>query len=82
MALLTDLFCSCRMPLKALQQTEVVFKSVCFVLWLLGDAEESVSVNLAVPSTSPPTHGSPASLKETATPPSSPSMGAVLAVQG
>lgn len=47
-----------------------------------GDAEESVSVNLAVPSTSPPTHGSPASLKETATPPSSPSMGAVLAVQG
>ncbi|GAA6097542.1 phosphofurin acidic cluster sorting protein 1 isoform X1, partial [Tachysurus ichikawai] len=47
-----------------------------------GDGEEGVSVNLAVPSTSPPTLGSPASLKETATPPSSPSIGAVLAVQG
>ncbi|KAM9501390.1 phosphofurin acidic cluster sorting protein 1 isoform 2-T2 [Clarias gariepinus] len=47
-----------------------------------GDAEEGGSVSLAVPSTSPPTHSSPASLKEMATPPSSPSMGAVLAVQG
>uniref|UniRef100_A0AAY5EBR5 Phosphofurin acidic cluster sorting protein 1 n=1 Tax=Electrophorus electricus TaxID=8005 RepID=A0AAY5EBR5_ELEEL len=52
------------------------------ILYVLGDAEEGVSVNLSVPSTSPPSHGSPASLKETATPPSSPSMGAVLAVQG
>ncbi|XP_030636701.1 phosphofurin acidic cluster sorting protein 1 [Chanos chanos] len=47
-----------------------------------GDLEEGVAVSLAVPSTSPPSHGSPASLKETATPPSSPSMGGVLAVQG
>ncbi|RXN19035.1 phosphofurin acidic cluster sorting 1 [Labeo rohita] len=47
-----------------------------------GDAEEGVAVSLAVPSTSPPSHGSPASLKETATPPSSPSMGGGLAVQG
>ncbi|XP_017574550.1 phosphofurin acidic cluster sorting protein 1-like isoform X1 [Pygocentrus nattereri] len=47
-----------------------------------GDGEDGVAVNLAVPSTSPPSHSSPASLKETATPPSSPSMGAVLAVQG
>ncbi|XP_056604309.1 phosphofurin acidic cluster sorting protein 1 isoform X2 [Triplophysa dalaica] len=47
-----------------------------------GDTEEGVVVSLAVPSTSPPSHGSPASLKETATPPSSPSMGGGLAVQG
>ncbi|XP_057190692.1 phosphofurin acidic cluster sorting protein 1-like isoform X2 [Triplophysa rosa] len=47
-----------------------------------GDTEEGVVVTLAVPSTSPPSHGSPASLKETATPPSSPSMGGGLAVQG
>ncbi|ROL46356.1 Phosphofurin acidic cluster sorting protein 1, partial [Anabarilius grahami] len=47
-----------------------------------GDLEEGVAVSLAVPSTSPPSHGSPASLKETATPPSSPSMGGGLAVQG
>ncbi|XP_062373052.1 phosphofurin acidic cluster sorting protein 1-like isoform X1 [Sardina pilchardus] len=46
------------------------------------DAEEGVAVTLAVPSTSPPSHGSPASLRETATPPSSPSMGGVLNVQG
>uniref|UniRef100_A0A3B4C3Z0 Phosphofurin acidic cluster sorting protein 1 n=1 Tax=Pygocentrus nattereri TaxID=42514 RepID=A0A3B4C3Z0_PYGNA len=52
------------------------------LLFLLGDGEDGVAVNLAVPSTSPPSHSSPASLKETATPPSSPSMGAVLAVQG
>ncbi|XP_051567587.1 phosphofurin acidic cluster sorting protein 1-like isoform X2 [Myxocyprinus asiaticus] len=47
-----------------------------------GDMEESVAVSLAIPSTSPPSHGSPASLKETATPPSSPSVGGGLAVQG
>ncbi|XP_052005351.1 phosphofurin acidic cluster sorting protein 1-like [Xyrauchen texanus] len=47
-----------------------------------GDMEESVTVSLAIPSTSPPSHGSPASLKETATPPSSPSVGGGLAVQG
>lgn len=47
-----------------------------------GDIEEGVAVSLAVPSTSPPSHGSPASLKETATPPSSPSIGGGLAVQG
>ncbi|XP_073764109.1 phosphofurin acidic cluster sorting protein 1 isoform X2 [Danio rerio] len=47
-----------------------------------GDAEEGMAVSLAVPSTSPPSHGSPASLKETATPPSSPSIGGGLAVQG
>ncbi|KAA0722962.1 Phosphofurin acidic cluster sorting protein 1 [Triplophysa tibetana] len=47
-----------------------------------GDTEEGVVVSLAVPSTSPPSHGSPASLKETATPPSSPSMAGGLAVQG
>uniref|UniRef100_A0A8B9GQH2 Phosphofurin acidic cluster sorting protein 1 n=1 Tax=Astyanax mexicanus TaxID=7994 RepID=A0A8B9GQH2_ASTMX len=46
------------------------------------DGEEGVAVSLAVPSTSPPSHGSPGSLKETATPPSSPAVGAVLAVQG
>ncbi|XP_028840764.1 phosphofurin acidic cluster sorting protein 1 isoform X2 [Denticeps clupeoides] len=46
------------------------------------DTDEGVSVSLAVPSTSPPSHGSPASLRETATPPSSPSMGSVLSVQG
>uniref|UniRef100_A0A8C2E8W3 Phosphofurin acidic cluster sorting protein 1 n=1 Tax=Cyprinus carpio TaxID=7962 RepID=A0A8C2E8W3_CYPCA len=34
---------------------------------------KGVAVSLAVPSTSPPSHGSPGSLKETATPPSSPS---------
>ncbi|KAL0970117.1 hypothetical protein UPYG_G00237370 [Umbra pygmaea] len=49
----------------------------------LGDSEEGVSVSLAVPSTSPPSHSSPAGLmKELATPPSSPSMGSVQAVQG
>ncbi|XP_051574492.1 phosphofurin acidic cluster sorting protein 1-like isoform X1 [Myxocyprinus asiaticus] len=47
-----------------------------------GDMDEGVAVSLAVPSTSPPSHGSPASLKETATPPSSPSMGGGLVVQG
>ncbi|KAJ8281829.1 hypothetical protein COCON_G00043480 [Conger conger] len=47
------------------------------------DPEEGLAVNLAVPSTSPPTHGSPAGLaKEVATPPSSPSMSSVLAGQG
>uniref|UniRef100_M4A1Z1 Phosphofurin acidic cluster sorting protein 1 n=1 Tax=Xiphophorus maculatus TaxID=8083 RepID=M4A1Z1_XIPMA len=48
-----------------------------------GDPEEGVGVSLAVPSTSPPSHGSPSGLiKEAATPPSSPSMGSVLTVQG
>lgn len=48
-----------------------------------GDTEEGVAVSLAVPSTSPPTHGSPTGMiKEAATPPSSPSMGSVLSVQG
>ncbi|XP_069374383.1 phosphofurin acidic cluster sorting protein 1-like isoform X4 [Paralichthys olivaceus] len=48
-----------------------------------GDSEEGVAVSLAVPSTSPPSHGSPTGMiKEAATPPSSPSMGTVLAVQG
>ncbi|KAM9425926.1 phosphofurin acidic cluster sorting protein 1 [Pholidichthys leucotaenia] len=48
-----------------------------------GDAEEGVAVSLAVPSTSPPSHGSPTGIiKEAATPPSSPSMGSVLTVQG
>uniref|UniRef100_A0A665X062 Phosphofurin acidic cluster sorting protein 1 n=1 Tax=Echeneis naucrates TaxID=173247 RepID=A0A665X062_ECHNA len=42
-----------------------------------------VAVSLAVPSTSPPSHGSPTGMiKEAATPPSSPSMGSVLTVQG
>uniref|UniRef100_A0A8C7RK41 Phosphofurin acidic cluster sorting protein 1 n=1 Tax=Oncorhynchus mykiss TaxID=8022 RepID=A0A8C7RK41_ONCMY len=46
-------------------------------------SEEGVAGSLAVPSTSPPTHGSPTGLiKEAATPPSSPSMSSVLAVQG
>uniref|UniRef100_A0A3P8ZJ23 Phosphofurin acidic cluster sorting protein 1 n=1 Tax=Esox lucius TaxID=8010 RepID=A0A3P8ZJ23_ESOLU len=45
--------------------------------------QEGVAVSLAVPSTSPPSLGSPAGLlKDTATPPSSPSMGIVLAAQG
>uniref|UniRef100_A0AAQ5ZGU2 Phosphofurin acidic cluster sorting protein 1 n=1 Tax=Amphiprion ocellaris TaxID=80972 RepID=A0AAQ5ZGU2_AMPOC len=45
--------------------------------------EEGVAVSLAVPSTSPPSHGSPTGMiKEAATPPSSPSMGSVLTVQG
>uniref|UniRef100_A0A673B923 Phosphofurin acidic cluster sorting protein 1 n=1 Tax=Sphaeramia orbicularis TaxID=375764 RepID=A0A673B923_9TELE len=44
---------------------------------------EGVAVSLAVPSTSPPSHGSPTGMiKEAATPPSSPSMGSVLSVQG
>ncbi|KAF3697795.1 Phosphofurin acidic cluster sorting protein 1 [Channa argus] len=48
-----------------------------------GDTEEGVAVSLAVPSTSPPSHGSPSGMiKEAATPPSSPSMGSVLTVQG
>ncbi|XP_015259481.1 PREDICTED: phosphofurin acidic cluster sorting protein 1 isoform X2 [Cyprinodon variegatus] len=48
-----------------------------------GDPEEGVGVSLAVPSTSPPSHGSPTGMiKEAATPPSSPSMGSVLTVQG
>jgi len=48
-----------------------------------GDPEEGVAVSLAVPSTSPPSHGSPTGMiKEAATPPSSPSMGSVLTVQG
>uniref|UniRef100_A0A667X8Z7 Phosphofurin acidic cluster sorting protein 1 n=1 Tax=Myripristis murdjan TaxID=586833 RepID=A0A667X8Z7_9TELE len=46
-----------------------------------GDTEEAVAVSLAVPSTSPPSHGSPTGMiKEAATPPSSPSMGSVLTV--
>ncbi|KAK2862967.1 hypothetical protein Q5P01_002500 [Channa striata] len=45
----------------------------------IADAEEGVAVSLAVPSTSPPSHGSPSGMiKEAATPPSSPSMGSVL----
>ncbi|XP_028984030.1 phosphofurin acidic cluster sorting protein 1-like isoform X1 [Betta splendens] len=49
----------------------------------LTDTEEGVAVSLAVPSTSPPSHGSPSGMiKEAATPPSSPSMGSVLTVQG
>uniref|UniRef100_A0A4W5RFG8 Phosphofurin acidic cluster sorting protein 1 n=2 Tax=Hucho hucho TaxID=62062 RepID=A0A4W5RFG8_9TELE len=60
-------------------QKFIPFIGVC----CLGDTEEGVAVSLAVPSTSPPSHGSPAGLiKEAATPPSSPSMGSVLAVQG
>uniref|UniRef100_A0A3Q0QP15 Phosphofurin acidic cluster sorting protein 1 n=1 Tax=Amphilophus citrinellus TaxID=61819 RepID=A0A3Q0QP15_AMPCI len=48
-----------------------------------GDTEEGIAVSLAVPSTSPPSHGSPTGMiKEAATPPSSPSMGSVLTVQG
>ncbi|CAL1590292.1 unnamed protein product [Knipowitschia caucasica] len=48
-----------------------------------GDTEEGVAVSLAVPSTSPPSHGSPTGMiKEAATPPSSPSMGSALTVQG
>ncbi|CAL8325794.1 unnamed protein product [Lota lota] len=49
-----------------------------------GDAEEGVAVSLAVPSASPPTSTSPSGggIKEAATPPSSPSMGSVLTVQG
>uniref|UniRef100_A0A3Q3H092 Phosphofurin acidic cluster sorting protein 1 n=1 Tax=Labrus bergylta TaxID=56723 RepID=A0A3Q3H092_9LABR len=48
-----------------------------------GDTDEGVAVSLAVPSTSPPSHGSPTGIiKEAATPPSSPSMGSVLSVQG
>ncbi|XP_030286557.1 phosphofurin acidic cluster sorting protein 1 isoform X2 [Sparus aurata] len=48
-----------------------------------GDMDEGVAVSLAVPSTSPPSHGSPTGMiKEAATPPSSPSMGSVLTVQG
>uniref|UniRef100_A0A8C4H8S9 Phosphofurin acidic cluster sorting protein 1 n=1 Tax=Dicentrarchus labrax TaxID=13489 RepID=A0A8C4H8S9_DICLA len=48
-----------------------------------GDTEEGVAVSLAVPSTSPPSHGSPTGMiKEAATPPSSPSMGSVLTAQG
>uniref|UniRef100_A0A8C4HAN6 Phosphofurin acidic cluster sorting protein 1 n=1 Tax=Dicentrarchus labrax TaxID=13489 RepID=A0A8C4HAN6_DICLA len=44
---------------------------------------EGVAVSLAVPSTSPPSHGSPTGMiKEAATPPSSPSMGSVLTAQG
>uniref|UniRef100_A0A8C9XQT4 Phosphofurin acidic cluster sorting protein 1 n=1 Tax=Sander lucioperca TaxID=283035 RepID=A0A8C9XQT4_SANLU len=42
-----------------------------------------VAVSLAVPSTSPPSHSSPTGMiKEAATPPSSPSTGSVLTVQG
>ncbi|XP_062311481.1 phosphofurin acidic cluster sorting protein 1-like [Osmerus eperlanus] len=42
-----------------------------------------MAVSLAVPSTSPPSHGSSTGMiKEAATPPSSPSMGTVLSVQG
>uniref|UniRef100_A0A7N8YIC9 Phosphofurin acidic cluster sorting protein 1 n=1 Tax=Mastacembelus armatus TaxID=205130 RepID=A0A7N8YIC9_9TELE len=45
--------------------------------------KQGVAVSLAVPSTSPPSHGSPTGMiKEAATPPSSPSMGSVLTVQG
>ncbi|XP_028419796.1 phosphofurin acidic cluster sorting protein 1 isoform X2 [Perca flavescens] len=48
-----------------------------------GDTEEGVAVSLAVPSTSPPSHSSPTGIiKEAATPPSSPSTGSVLTVQG
>ncbi|KAG9346664.1 hypothetical protein JZ751_006976 [Albula glossodonta] len=49
-----------------------------------GDSEEGVAINLAVPSTSPPSHGSPLGLMKdpVATPPSSPSMGSVLTSQG
>uniref|UniRef100_A0A671RFN9 Phosphofurin acidic cluster sorting protein 1-like n=1 Tax=Sinocyclocheilus anshuiensis TaxID=1608454 RepID=A0A671RFN9_9TELE len=57
-------------------------RSPCVRLCFTGDSEEGVAVSLAVPSKSPPSHGSPGGLKETATPPSSPSMGGGLAVQG
>uniref|UniRef100_A0A3P8XM62 Phosphofurin acidic cluster sorting protein 1 n=1 Tax=Esox lucius TaxID=8010 RepID=A0A3P8XM62_ESOLU len=54
-----------------------------FIPFIGVHAEEGVAVSLAVPSTSPPSLGSPAGLlKDTATPPSSPSMGIVLAAQG
>ncbi|XP_048883928.1 phosphofurin acidic cluster sorting protein 1-like [Brienomyrus brachyistius] len=50
----------------------------------LADTDEGLSVSLAVPSTSPPSHAPTASLIKdaTATPPSSPSMSAGLSVQG
>uniref|UniRef100_A0A8C9S9U9 Phosphofurin acidic cluster sorting protein 1a n=1 Tax=Scleropages formosus TaxID=113540 RepID=A0A8C9S9U9_SCLFO len=48
-----------------------------------GDTEETLALSLAVPSTSPPAHGSPTSgIKDVATPPSSPSMSSGLPVLG
>ncbi|XP_030638011.1 phosphofurin acidic cluster sorting protein 1a [Chanos chanos] len=48
----------------------------------VGECEESVSVSLAVPSTSPPSHGSPTGMMKDITPPPSPSLGSGLAVLG
>ncbi|KAJ8265992.1 hypothetical protein GJAV_G00123890 [Gymnothorax javanicus] len=49
-----------------------------------GDTEEGLPISLAVPSTSPPSHGSPTGGAKdvTATPPSSPSMSSGLSVLG
>lgn len=66
----------------AFNNSECDRSSPCVRLCFPGDSEEGVAVSLAVPSTSPPSHGSPGGLKETATPPSSPSMGGGLVVQG
>uniref|UniRef100_A0AAY4A4B1 Phosphofurin acidic cluster sorting protein 1 n=1 Tax=Denticeps clupeoides TaxID=299321 RepID=A0AAY4A4B1_9TELE len=63
-----------QLPIAEAMLTSYTRSSVDFsfsIFWT--DTDEGVSVSLAVPSTSPPSHGSPASLRETATPPSSPS---------
>lgn len=48
-----------------------------------GDGEDGLALSLAVPSTSPPAHGSPAGMmKDSATPPPSPSLSSGLAALG
>ncbi|CAB1333131.1 unnamed protein product [Coregonus sp. 'balchen'] len=50
-------------------------EAVCLANNACGDTEEAVSVSLAVPSTSPPSHGSPTGMtREAVTPPPSPSL--------
>ena len=56
----------------------------CFCPPVGGDTEEGMPISLAVPSTSPPSHGSPTGGAKdvVATPPSSPSMSSGLSVLG
>uniref|UniRef100_A0A672PBZ3 Phosphofurin acidic cluster sorting protein 1a n=1 Tax=Sinocyclocheilus grahami TaxID=75366 RepID=A0A672PBZ3_SINGR len=52
-----------------------------FFLHYCGDCEEGLASSLAVPSTSPPAHGSPTGMmKESATPPPSPSLSGLAAL--
>lgn len=56
---------------------------IIVILFVGGDCEEGLALSLAVPSTSPPAHVSPTGMmKDSATPPPSPSLSGGLAALG